>query len=287
MNNTLSNQLNWGVNQLKKSQIPNPSREANLILSHILNKNTITLDPKTILKPTQQKKFQNLINRRSSHEPFAYLTGEVIFCNHKISVNKHTLIPRPETEILVDLITNHLKNLKIHNTKLKIIDIGTGSGAIVISLAKLFPSHRYFATDISSLALRQAKKNLNIHKLVDNIQLLKGNLLSLFKNQKLDIIIANLPYIPETEFKNIDKTVRDFEPHNALFSGPDGLDCIRKLLKQSSTQLNPNGAIFLEIWPSQTEEIKKIASKYFPKSIVSFHADLAGIPRFVIIKFTN
>ncbi len=308
MKTTLSNLLSWGTKELKSANIPNPQREANLLAEFILEKNPLLLDPQTIIPVVQTKKFQKSIHRRSTHEPFAYITGEVIFCNHKIQVNKHTLIPRPETEILVDLITNYLSCLKIENFKLKIIEVGTGSGAISIALASKFPDLNITATDKYTQTLKQAQKNidyllkechpdlsggigsLSIDDIKDpasqttnQITLIKGDLLSPFNDNSLDIIIANLPYIPENIQNQIDSTVKDFEPYNALFSGPDGLDLINKLLKQARSKIKPKGVIFLEIWPTQTEAIKNLAQKYWPTSQIIFHPDLEGTTRFAQI----
>lgn len=283
MKTTISNQLSWGAQTLKTNHIPNPTHEASLLLQFAmrLDQSPLLLNPDTILTSQTAKRFKKFIQLRSTHLPFAYITGEVNFFNQKIFVNRHTLIPRPETEILVELIINYLKNINL--SSLSIVDIGTGSGAISIALTKTLPNIKITATDKSALALRQAAKNVTYHKLNQQINLLQADLLQPFPDQSLDLIIANLPYVPEKEIDSIDKTVKDYEPYDALFSGPDGLDCIKKLLRQAKDKLKPTGAIFLEIWPSQTEAIKNLAEQLFTNCQVIFHPDLIGTIRFMQI----
>jgi len=277
---TILQATNWAQLKLtKKSSSAN--LDAEILLSFVIKKNKTFLYTYSEyqLTTTQLTKFKKLINRRAQGEPIAYLIGSKEFYGLNFIVNKHILIPRPETEIIVTEILN--------NKKIKIItDIGTGSGCIAISLAKNNPELKIYASDISPSAIKIAQKNATNNKVNQHIIFKKGSLLKPFKNIKLDTIVANLPYLDINHKKLLNSPEiigLKFEPSIALYAGKDGLNSYRQLLKQiKQLELIPN-FIYLEINPLQLTGIKKIIKLSFPQAKVSIKKDLAGQTRLIII----
>jgi len=228
----INNLLFWAI---KKTT----ALDAEVLLSHTLNKpkSFLYTYPEKKLTQAQVRKYKSLISRRAKHEPVAYITGHKEFYGLDFYVNQHTLIPRPETEALVEKI---IKNKDIHS----IADIGTGSGCIAIALAKNNPKLNIYAIDISSKALTVARKNAKAHK-VKNITFKQGNLLEPIKNIKLDAIVANLPYLSEKVYKKNYQHLK-YEPKQALYAGKDGLDYYKKLLKQIN-KLKHKPQLYIEL----------------------------------------
>lgn len=280
---SIAKALRWGTMSLKKSHLSQPYRESSLLMKFVIGKDPLLADPKSSLSPKHLAKFQSLIRRRALREPFAYLTGQVKFSNQNISVNKHVLIPRPETELLVKLALSAIKNHPAF-PKLNIVEIGTGSGAISIALAKTSPKIHLTATDISSSALAVAKKNIHDLNLMNQISLIKNDLLTSFATQSLDIIIANLPYIPTAYLKRLSPDIKNYEPLFALDGGPDGLDQITKLLQLAAAKLSPDGTIILEIWHTHPQPLKKLVKQYLPDFHLQIKQDLSHQDRFAIIR---
>lgn len=260
--------------------------ELEIILSYLLEKPKSWLISHSdyALSPDLIIKLEKAIKRRSKNEPLDYILGKTNFCGRDFVVNKDVLIPRPETEYLIEIILKEIatnKNIK----DLKIIDVGTGSGAIAISLAselhdkKLNP--RIFASEISPKALAIAQRNAKIHNV--KIKFIETSLLSKIV-EKFDIIVANLPYIPSYYLEKLDLDIVDYEPNIALDGGPDGTDLIKQLLLQAKNKLSKEGLIFLEIWHDQGEILQNYASKIFPSSQIEIKKDLAGHNRFFILK---
>ena len=214
-----------GTEKLKSAKIISASLDAEILLSWTLNKpkSYLFTYPEKKLTQAQLAKFEKYISRRSKNEHVAYLTSHKEFYGLDFLVNKNVLIPRPETELLVEEV---LKNKKIK----RLADIGTGSGCIAIALAKNNPELKIYAADISAKALIIARKNAKKYKL-KNIIFKKGNLLEPIKNIKLDAVVANLPYLSKKIYKKNYHNLK-FEPKNAMLAGKDGLDYYRKLFEQ-------------------------------------------------------
>ena len=266
-----------------------PRLEAEILLSWVLKKprEFLLAHAERQLTPKQISNFQFQISRRLKGVPAAYLTGHKEFYGLDFFVNKNVLIPRPETELMVD----EAANLIAHSSQpITLIDIGTGSGCMVIALAKLF-NQKFIAVDISPKALAVAKKNARAHWVDKKIKFLKGNLLSpLIKNYKFLllasslIILANLPYL-DSKWKNLlkssDSLGLKYEPKIAITGGPDGLDLYRKLAKQIKSLKKSNITLLCEIGHLHGPKMKKIFS--FAKKI-QIKKDLAGLNRLAIIK---
>ncbi len=218
----------------------------------------------------KEKEIAKILERISNNEPWEYIKGHTYFKGYKIFVNKNVLIPRIETEELVDIATEKIKEGS------QILDIGTGSGCIAIALSKVFPENEVLATDISKKALTIAKKNIDLNN-CKNIKVFNANLLNFpFDNKTPTIIVANLPYLPSKNIGQLDSSVKDFEPTMALDGGVDGNNFYNKLMVEIKEKgLNLNYAIF-EIGPSIKEYFKKF----------EIRKDCYGQERFVIIPQT-
>jgi release factor glutamine methyltransferase len=270
--------------RLKRHGIEDPQIEARILLGHAVELSAEQLLACLDMHPTQShvEKLEQFIIRRISHEPIAYIIQHKDFYGLSYYVDHRVLIPRPETELLVEKAIDFAQN-KQHNYDLKIADIGTGSGAIAISLAIHLAKSAIFAIDISPTALEVASINCQKHNIRKQITFLHGDLLNPLP-VSVDMIVANLPYIAESEMKNLPPEIRDFEPITALHGGDDGLHYIEMLLQQAISKINPDGCILLEIGLGQRPMMANITKRYFPNAAVTFFKDLGGIDRVIQIK---
>jgi release factor glutamine methyltransferase len=266
--------IDWATAQLTAKQIEDARLEAELILVYALSmkRSELILNQSLTIEDKNIQRFKGLIGRRLKHEPTAYITGSQPFILLDIMVNRSVLIPRPETELLVE----HILRVISRQSSVTIADIGTGSGCIAVTLAKRLPLAKIIGTDISNDALKVAKSNAELLNVDARCQFIKGNLLEPLQGP-VDLIVANLPYIPSDEIKKLQPEVKDWEPKQALDGGKDGLDYIRKLLKESPKYLKPGGRLFLEFGFGQAEEIVTLAGAYFQNIAIS--KDYAGIER--------
>lgn len=203
-------------------------------------------------KPLSERELEllrPLVARRAKREPLQHIVGTTSFRGHEIHCDRRALIPRPETESLIDIIKERLQGKE----NLSIADIGTGSGAIAIAVKKEIPGTRVFATDISRDALDLAGENAKFNDA--EIEFFEGDLLdALPEGEKFDVIVSNPPYIPDAEREKLQPEVRDFDPTLALFGGPDGLSLVRKILDQSKDRLKSGGFLLMEIGPEANED---------------------------------
>jgi release factor glutamine methyltransferase len=220
--------------------------ETEIFLSHLLDKDRSFLCafPETVLTKSQVSKLQDFISRRKKGEPLAYILGYQDFYGLRFKVNKNVLIPRPETEALVDTI---IKYAGIQTrSDLVLTDVGTGNGCIAISLVKHLPKAKIYAIDIDRKALEIAKENVKNYKVSTRIKVLQGDLLEPL-TEKVDIIVANLPYIPSFRIQTLQIEVKNWEPKIALDGGKDGMRYYKKLFRQAEGFLNPGGIVFYEV----------------------------------------
>ncbi len=249
-------------------------RDAELLLLHHLNINRAQLLANPTRELTEEDEFfywQNT-HRRASPEPIQYITGQQEFYGLNLRVTPAVLIPRPETEHLVEAVLQRLP----HNQPLAIADIGTGSGAIAIALASHLPQARITAIDISPEALAIATANAETHHVADRIHLLQSDLLSAVTGT-FDAIVSNPPYVPDHE--PLHPQVRDHEPPTALFAGPQGLNIYRRLIPQARTALKPNAILALDLGHGPREAIAALLT---PWHNVTFIDDLQQIPRIAL-----
>ena len=248
--------INQGSKKLRNQNIKSFRLDSEILLSKILDKKRenilINLDEE--VKYDNILKFNKLINRRCSKEPIAYILNSKEFWSKPFRVSNDTLIPRPETELLVESLVDIYKNKKI-----SILDIGVGSGCILISLLSDLNKSTGIGIDISRKALLIAKNNAKFHNVLSNIKFFRKSFLDMF-NYKFDLIVSNPPYIESKYIKNLDEDIKRFEPLIALDGGNDGLDVIRKVIYKSKKILKINGKLALEIGNKQYLKVSKILS---------------------------
>ena len=247
--------LNNGINSLKISNIINPELDSELLLSKVLNKKRekILTNLKKEINKKQVDKFNLYLSRRKKKEPIAYILGFKYFWKYKFFINKSVLVPRPETEQIVEETLNYLSD----NESKKILDIGTGSGCIIVSVLKERSKCKAIAIDISPKALKVAKTNAKIHHLENKIKFINIDI-DKFNYNKYDLILSNPPYISNIDLIRLDDDVRIYEPRESLSGGLDGYEGITKVIEKSSKLLKNNGKLIIEIGDTQKNNILKL-----------------------------
>ena len=246
--------LNNGLNQLRIKKLKSPKLDTELLLAKTLNVNReeILLNLNRKINQSDLKNFNYYINLRKNYIPIAYIVNFKFFWKYKFFVNKHVLIPRPETELMIEKV---LETLSVSSNK-KILDIGTGSGCIAISLIKERPGCRITAIDKSKKAIKVAEKNAEMHQVGKKLNFLNIDVDKYFSN-KYDLIISNPPYIKNSELLSLDKDVKLNEPKLALSGGSSGLEIFFKIINKCKILLKNNGKLFLEIGHKQGKELSK------------------------------
>lgn len=252
-------------------------RDAELLLLRVLGRDRAWLltHSENELTPEQATQYETWIERRARQEPVQYIVGEQEFFGLAMRVTPAVLIPRPETEHLVEALLSRVP----HDEPLRVCDVGTGSGAIAVALAHQLPQAQVTGLDISEAALQIAQENAARHGVADRVQFLRSDLLSAVHGKCFDAIVSNPPYVAEPEV--LEPQVRDYEPHAALFAGPTGLEIYRRLIPQAHASLVPGGWLLLEIGHGQREALASLLAGWDGLEFVS---DLAGIPRVAIAR---
>ena len=251
---TIRELLGWLIIQFEKNKITSPKQNAEAIISHVLKMKRldIYLYLEKEISETQFDAISEISTRRKKHEPLQYILGETEFYGYKIKVSKSILIPRPETELLVEKIINEEKNAK------SVLEIGTGSGAIVIAIANNLINIKIDAVDISEPALKIAQQNADLNNVEINFYQS-----DIFENvtSKYDLIISNPPYISQHEYQQLPKEIKEYEPKSALQAENNGLYFYEKILQNAKEYLTESGRIYFEIGYDQAEKITKIAKE--------------------------
>lgn len=273
-NKTISEILNKSINRLKKYNIENSIINAEQLISHVLgiNKTDLYLNSKDVLNREKSDLIEQLVIRRTKHEPLQYIIGETEFYGCKIKVNPDVLIPRPETELLVEKVLQEDFD--------SILEIGTGSGAIAIVLAKQMKNVQIEASDISEKALNIAGQNAELNNV--SINFIQSDIFENIKG-KYDIIVSNPPYISKKEYDNLAPEIRDYEPEISLLAKDEGLFYYKKVLENAKDYLTDKGKIYFEIGYDQAEKIREIAKENGFDEISVFQ-DLNGFDRIMRIK---
>ena len=247
--------LTKGTNFLKKKNIKNPYLDTELLLSKTVNKKReeILLNIYNKAENREIEKFKYYLSRRKRKEPIAYIIGYKYFWKYRFLTNKSVLIPRPDTELIIEESLNYLS---IDNSK-KILDIGTGSGCIIISLIKEMPKCKATALDISLKAIKVAKTNAKLHQLENKINFINIDI-DKYKSSNYDLIISNPPYINSIDLNRLDDDIKFHEPKLALSGGSDGFRSINKVIKKSKKLLKINGKLILEIGHKQKNQTVKM-----------------------------
>ena len=267
-----------GNNILKKKGIKSYKLDSEILMAQVLHNSRmdIILNSDTSLSDKETTLYNSLIEQRLKKKPIAYLTGRKEFWKYEFDVNKDVLIPRPDTEIIIEQAVKLTKN----KSRLKILDIGVGSGCILLSILKERKGFYGTGIDICKKTLNICKTNVKKLELFDRIKLFKSDIDN-FKYGKYDLIVSNPPYIKKFDLKYLEKDVYDYEPKSALDGGLDGLSTIKKVIYNSSNLIKRNGILILEIAFDQNDKVKKILRRngYYIKNIVK---DLAGNNRCII-----
>jgi release factor glutamine methyltransferase len=271
--------------QLRNEGVESPRLDAELLLGHVLGVSRAALlaRPDRRLTPKQLTRYRELVSRRAVREPLAYIVGHREFYDLDFVVDARALIPRPETELLVELAVRTARGITPRaDTPLQIADVGAGCGAIAVTLAVHLPGATIYALDASAGTLSLTAENARRHGVVDRVHPLRGDLLSPLPRQ-VDLITANLPYVTTGEWEQLPPEIRTYEPRAALDGGHDGLTLIRRLLATAGPYLQPGGAVLLEIGASQGAAVAALARQHFPQARVQVHQDLAGLDRLISI----
>ena len=249
-----------------------PRLEAEVLLAHVLGTSRAALlaYSERVLSPDQLSSYQAVVRHRAANYPLPYLTGRAEFYGLDFEVTPEVLIPRPETETLVDLA--------LARRPATIVDVGTGSGCIAVALAARLPEATVCAIDISPAALAVAQRNVERYGVASRVRLMVGDVLNPRPSQA-DLIVSNPPYIPTGDCASLQASVRDHEPSLALDGGADGLSVIEPLLAQAPAVLRSGGALLIEVGFDQGKIASRLARTYFPQAKVRIHPDLAGRDR--------
>lgn len=296
--------LKQAMSQLRVANIPSHTLAAELLLMHTLvcDRTWLYTHPEAALDPAAAEKFFALVARRAAGEPTQYLTGKQEFWGLEFDVTSAVLIPRPETEHVVEVALERLgpRGIKINlatgapSPPLRVADVGTGSGCLAVALAHELPHAEIFATDISAAALEIARRNATRHGVADRIHFLRTNLLEGFfhesritKNESrpFDLIVSNPPYIAHDEAHDLPREVRDHEPASALFGGPTGVEIYARLIEQSAALLRDGGNLVLELGYNSLDRVRAILAANPQWRDLKVTNDLAGIPRVLSAKF--
>ena len=266
----IENILNKGINILQKNKTANPQLDSEILLSNSIkrDKKHIILNPKEILNSKQLVKFKSLIERRKKGEPIAYLINKKEFWKDEFFVNKDVLIPRPDSELIIEQV------LKIYSkdVQLQVLDIGTGSGCILLSILKERSNFYGTGIDISKKSINVSKFNAKQLNLTNRVKFFHSSVDN-FNNGKYDIIVSNPPYIEQLSLKYLEKDVVNFEPKLALSGGFDGFSKIRKVINKASILIKKNGKFILEIGFNQKNKVIKILKEegfYVNKAIKDY-----------------
>jgi len=285
--NTIRNCLKSAIAILKKSNIEFPEINADTLLAYVLScdKTVLYTKPDDIVDEAHFNRYNELIHRRASHVPLQYITRQVEFMSLDFIVDERVLIPRPETEILVETVIKKTDNKLYHDRRITVIDIGTGSGNIAVSLAKNISNIKIYAGDISQEALVVANENVQRHDVADKIHLLHGNVFDAFntdvKKEQVDFVVSNPPYVSKSESKNLEPELIDHEPLLALIGGEDGLCIYNQIIKDAAGWIKPGGYLIIEIGETQADSIIKLMQNELHYDEIEIIKDLQGKERII------
>jgi release factor glutamine methyltransferase len=282
---TIQKLLSWVTEYFTGKSIDSPRLSAEWLLCYVLGLKRIELYTQfnKIVGQEQLSQLHELVKRAGAHEPIAYLTGKKEFYSLEFEITKDCLIPRPETELLVE---RAIEFLRTRNGEQFICDLCTGSGCIAVAIARNFANCRIVATDISDAALAVAEKNVAKHGLMNRIKLLQGDLfepvISGLGPAKFDLIVCNPPYVSEPEYQKLAPNVKDFEPKSALAAGNDGLDIIKKIIADAGQYLKPTGTLMLEIGNEQANAVRNLLETAGYFGDVKIEKDYSNLNRLAI-----
>lgn len=283
---TIDKLINWSTEYLEQKGIDSSRLNAEVLLSHLLGVERVELylNPDRSISQTHFSEFKSLIVRRGQREPLQHLIGKQEFWSRDFKINEDVLIPRPETEILVEEAVKIMSKESSSISQPRILDMGTGCGVIAISLAKELESAWILATDISKSALGIARENAARHQVKERILFLCADLFNSLRKGYFyfNLIVSNPPYIPSGGFNQLEPEVRDYEPRQALNGGEEGLEFLREIAKQADKFLLPAGWLLLEVGEGQAKKVVgflKESGRYRTPTIINDYADRQRVVR--------
>ncbi len=275
---SLRDALTTAIDRLTAARVPSPRMNAELLLRFTLDCDRAYLyaHPERELTTEEQTRYEEALAQRARGIPAQYITGHQEFWGMDFIVNPAVLIPRPETEHVIETVLQLVNGGRASSPGMRIVDVGTGSGCIALALAKELPEAEVHATDISPAALEVARANAARHQLENRIQFHETDLLQCLERARLDFVVSNPPYVGESEQDQVQLGVRKFEPRKAVFAGPTGLEVIERLIPQAQAALKPGGWLVMEISGTIAQGVKRLLGRW---NAVQVTNDLQGIPR--------
>ena len=280
---TIGRLLTWTVDYLDQHDVESPRLDAELLLAEARHCDRIDLYTAFNSPASDETRiaFRELVRRRAEGTPVAYLVGRREFYSLGFHVTPDVLIPRPETELVVVTLLDRIKASQT-SEPVAIADVGTGSGAIAVAVAKYFPPCHITAIDVSRAALDVAAKNVADHGVKDRVTLVQGNLLAdLPADERFDYIVSNPPYVSTAELETLAPEVRNHEPHTALVAGPRGTEVIEPLVAQAAERLKPGGWLIMELSPMIAGAVEQLIAEEGGFQAIAIFKDTAGLPRVV------
>jgi release factor glutamine methyltransferase len=277
---TIRRLLEWTEQHVRAKGSESPRLEAQILLAHALGCSKIELYTRTEEAPSEERRavFRTLVMQRAAGSPVAYLVGQRDFYSLPFEVTPAVLIPRPETELLVMECLNLIKG----KPSPRVLDIGTGSGNVAVSIAHEHAGAKITAIDISTEALAVARRNAERHKVADRIRLLQSDLFAgIPAGERFDVIVSNPPYVADAEFKGLASQVKNHEPRLALAAGPEGLDFYHRLLPEAVNFLEPGGSVLVEIGARQEEAVRALFESVAGYRFQTCFRDSARLPRVI------
>jgi release factor glutamine methyltransferase len=280
---TILKLLHWTTDYFKKNKVAEPRASAEVLLAHLLSEDRLFLylNYDRPMDAEELATFRTFVKRRLEGEPNQYITGTQEFWSLPFRVNPDVLIPRPETEVLLETVLEFLGSPK---TEITVLDLGTGSGAVAVTLAREFDLIRIVATDLSKAAVKLAQENALLNQVGSKIHFICADMFSAFSSvsQKFAVVATNPPYVSHAEFSGLSREVRDYEPRYALDGGPDGLTAIKHIIKEAPAFLSQRGALIMEIGAEQTESVAALvrgSQRYERYRIIK---DYSGLDRVLL-----
>ncbi|MCH7578980.1 MAG: peptide chain release factor N(5)-glutamine methyltransferase [Chloroflexi bacterium] len=282
---TLAEALHEAATRLLKAGIDDPRLEAEVLLRHALgvDREELFARLQEPLALELQALYEALVDRRLEHEPTAYIIGHKEFFGLDFACSPAALIPRPETELLVETAIEWVRGRGSRVKDLRAVDVGSGSGVIAVSLATHLPQARVIATDISDKALALGRRNALAHCVASQIEFVRGSLLEHLSG-RFDLIAANLPYIPSQTYNSLPPGIREHEPEAALRAGRRGTALIEAMLAQAVDHLAPGGVLLAEHAWNQGRRLREAATGHFPTADIETRRDLAGLERLLVVR---
>lgn len=284
MSMTIKEILNIAENRLRQAGIENANIDAEILFCHMMHfdRSQLFINWGKQIDDKGAEEFFSLVDTRVEGKPLQYITGRQFFMDISVKVDERVLIPRQDTEVLVEEVEKYIRDNRME--KASLLDLCTGSGIIAISLAKKYPKLKVTATDVNDDALSLARENIKAIGLEKNIKTVKSDLFEDLKKRKFNIIVSNPPYIPTSILSSLQREIYDYEPLIALDGGDDGLDFYRRIITQAPVHLKKKGAVFLEIGYNQAADLEKLVTESGAYSSHEYKKDLAENDRVFIAK---